>query len=466
MKPALFTEIKNQVLVILNQIWGNTDNFTFCVNPFNGCNVNVVRLNVLQFIVSTYGFTDCDIFNKTEAWTTYLNNLLNTYATGRFNICSCVDSGDTSVYEGKTVEEVFFYDFTKKYDVDDFQFQVNTDGVTTRTNDYLQVDSSVFTYTTVTGDDHEKWLRYNNYVAPIPTCGEIIYESTIAVKQNIPTDEVPPLMISRIRDVSEDIRLATAGISIFDPSTWLMCDILFSDEIIYGVYGRLPFGKPLWTEGGVDYAAFYHCMPIGKRTDDPANDFVRVAIGVTSTGHIKWYVDGVEKFSIERIGVRLLDQYRMIEYGGPAQIVKPTSFYFGFGTMSYMDGALPNNYSRELVVGDQEAASQLIELEVDGSYMELNRGFVGGDRPLIDKSITFAYQIGDQPNDNHDIKLFGQGATLKIKYQKLLVSCDTPDSKQTCVPTCKPDTKPCAPCETPCNNPVNCPNNAGQRIII
>lgn len=82
--------------------------------------------------------------------------------------------------------------------------------------------------------------------------------------------------------------------------------------------------------------------------------------------------------------------------------------------------ALPSNYSRELVSGDNQSASQLVELEANYGYKELYKTLNGQDRDLVDKSVTFAVQADAYPNNNHCIKLFGQGADIKIKYQKLI----------------------------------------------
>lgn len=339
------------------------------------------------------------------------------------------DGEDKSTYEGKKCcKTVFFYDFTKKYNANDFKIIFGLDGVESQDENGLKVESNPFSATIPIGNEHVKWLRLYNEPVILPDCGEVIYETKVALKQHINVESIPENMKPRIRNAFEDIRLAAGAVNCVDPSTWMVFDFLISDEMIYAFYERLPFGKPFWTgqaqtnpnEGG-GYAAFSNAVPVSRRTGDPMNDFVRLGIGVNkSKGYVKWYVEGKEVFSWERIGTRLPDEYRMLEHGGEEEIVQMNSFNIGFGTFSLLDMALPYNYGREFVQGDQQNAAHLVELEADTGYKELYDTLDGKDRDLVDKSVTFAYQANAFPDNNREIKLFGQGATLRVKYQKVI----------------------------------------------
>lgn len=420
MKQKLLDAVQEQTEYYLKKVCEDVNNLTF--TAISDCKIQVSLCGNPVFIIDLRKFSGCDIYKKSDCWTHYLKKLVCKYHQSDDCKCKC-DKG--SYYEDKKCKQIYFYDFTQGYNPADFTVSFGDDGVVTQDNTGVTVTSNPFTATVPVGNEHVKWLKYNNVLAHVPDCGEIIYEAEIAVEQYIPLENVPTKMVPRIRNVNEDIRLASAGINVIDTSTWCVADILLSNEMIYGFYERLPFGKPFWNGNNPtplgDYAAYSNCFPIARRAANPLNDFVRLGIGYTSTGHVKWYVDGVEKFSWERVGTRLPDEYRMLAHGGADEVVQPKSFNFGFGTFSLLDMALPYNYARQFVTGDQEAESQLVELEADGGYVELYEGFAGVDRPLINKTVTFAYVANEFPNNNHDIKLFGQGAAIRIKYQKLLI---------------------------------------------
>lgn len=336
---------------------------------------------------------------------------------------------DSYYTDKKQKTTVFFYDFKTRYDPDEFTVTFGSDGCAEQCPATgLKVTSNPFTSTVPVGNDHPKWLHYYKDPAVLPDAGELVYEAEVSVKQHIPVCEIPSAFTSgpnpRVRNAFEDIRLASAGINVVDMSTWMVFDFFISDEMIYAFYERLPFGKTFWTNNEEDpnnttgYAAFSNGVPVMQRA--PC-DSMRLGIGINKVrGYVKWYINGREVFSWERIGTRLPDKYKLLEHGGTAEIVTINSIYFGFGTFSLMDMALPNNYDRELVEGDNQNGSHLVELEANYGYKELYRTLNGQDRDLVDKSITFAVQAGAYCNDNHDIKLFGQGADIKIKYQKLI----------------------------------------------
>lgn len=335
---------------------------------------------------------------------------------------------DSYYVDKKTRNTVFFYDFKTRFDLMEYPITFGSDGTVTQSSTTgLTVDSNPFTATIPVGNEHPKWLHYYKDPAILPDVGELIYETTLSVQQHIDVGDIPTDFTSspvRIRDAFDDIRLACAGMNVVDTSSWMVFDFLLANNVIYAFYERLPFGKPFWTNPGSDptnstgYAAFSNGIPVAKRI---SNDSVRLGIGINKhRGYVKWYVDGKEVFSWTQIGTRLPDQYKMLDHGGSEEIVTINSVYFGFGTFSLLDMALPSNYSRELVVGDNQANSQLVELEANYGYKELFKTINDEDRDLINKPTTFAVLAGAYPNDNQAIKLFGQGATINILYQKLI----------------------------------------------
>lgn len=296
---------------------------------------------------------------------------------------------------------------------DEFPISFGNDGAVTQDASGLTITSVPFTATVPIGNEHPKWLHYYKNTFAVPRCGELVYEGYISMKQFIPIEKIPTDFIGRIRNVHQDIRLASAGINMYDPSTWMVADWFVSDQGLWAFYERLPFGKNVPPLG--NYEAFSFAKLVGSRTADPASDFVRLGLGVSrETGTLRWYINGEKVFEVDRIGLPLTDDLHLLEHGGEAGLVEIKQVNVGFGTFSLLDMALPNNYSRDLTEGDSIAVSQLVQLDLAETYIQLYKGFTGAERP-IDPSQTFAVVLDQYPDHNHDIKLFGQGATLYVK---------------------------------------------------
>lgn len=282
----------------------------------------------------------------------------------------------------------------------------------------MVVSAPEFTATVPVGNEHPKNLRYWNTPFVLSDEYETHYEVEMAVKQYITLEQVPLPLRSRIRNVDEDIRLCSGAINTLDTETWTVFDIFFSNDKIYCFVERLPFGQTAENK----YAAYSACVNVVGRGGDPYNDFVKVAIGLKkSTAH--FYVNDELVFVVPRIGVRQADEFRVLDHQGSAQPLQINSSYFGFGLFSLLDMQLPDNYARQLVVGDfgtNQAASGLVQLEPTSIYGETLPGQANGDdRPIINPSVTWAVTLGQFLNNNFDYKLFGQGAALRLKYFKV-----------------------------------------------
>lgn len=308
------------------------------------------------------------------------------------------------------------------------------DGTTTIDSNGLFVNANQFTSTIPTGNEHVKNLRYYKNSFVLSDDYETLYETEIAVDQYIPIDNIPSEFLPRIRNIYEDIRLCSGAINTIDPETFLVTDIFFSRDKIYCFVERLPFGK---TQSN-NYAAYSAAFPAGGRGGDALNDFVKVGIGLQKTV-ARYYINDVLVFSVPRFGVRQNDSLRMLDHQGVAQAISMNSSYFGFGLFSLLDMQLPNNYARQLVENEipistpypdsgNQSASGLVQLDLTNTYGEILPGKYNGDnRPIIDPSVTWAYTYVPPTNvdtdPNHDIKLFGQGAGLRMKYFKVSVRC-------------------------------------------
>lgn len=308
------------------------------------------------------------------------------------------------------------------------------DGTTTIDSNGLFINAPQFTVTIPTGNEHPKNLRYYKNPFPLSDDYETYYETEIAVDQYIPIDNIPVGFLPRIRNIYEDIRLCSGAINTLDPETFTVTDIFLSKSKIYCFVERLPFGKTATN----NYAAYSASFAAGDRGGDAMTDFVKLGIGLRKTS-ARYYINGVEVLWVPRFGVRQNDPLRMLEHQGEAQAISVNSSYFGFGLFSLLDMQLPNNYARQLVENEiptvtvypnsgNQSASGLVQLDVTANYGEVLPGKYNDDsRPIIDPTVTWAYQyiapsIGN-PDPNHDIKLFGQGAALRMKYFKVSIRC-------------------------------------------
>ena len=327
----------------------------------------------------------------------------------------------------------FLYDFRKKWNPNDFNVVFGSDGVVVQDSTGLTVTSNPFTFTIPLGNEHVKWLRYYKTLIPLCDSHEVIFEANIAAQQFIPIPEAIPVdMRPRIRNVNDDIRLASAALNLLDQSTWMVFDFFMSNTSIYAFYERLPNGKPSFGGNLEDYAAFSNAIWVAPRSGvDPLSDVIKLAIGIHSgKGIVTWYVNDIPVFSINRIGYRTHEEYRLLDHGGPERIVNLSSISVGFGTFSLLDMALPNNYARNYVVAvgpnDNQReinASALVQLDVDARYRELfDDPLTGNERLLLDPNVTFAYVLNETPNDNSAVKLFGQGAALRIETLRIYSS--------------------------------------------
>lgn len=303
----------------------------------------------------------------------------------------------------------------------DFNSNVfGTDGSLSIDSEGLLITANPFTATIPIGNEHTKHLRYYKNSFPVSDDYETLYETEIAVKQFIPINDIPAEFLPRLRNVWEDIRLCSGAINVLDPINWIVCDIFLSDEKIYCFVERLPFGKTLQH----NYAAYSNCVAVVCRTGDPLNDFVKVSIGLKKTKAF-YYINDELVFTVPRFGVRELDEHRLLDHQGVSETVSVDSFYLGFGLFSLLDMQLPYNYARQLVVndfGDNQSASGLVQLDLDASYGEVLPGKLTGDnRAIINPSVTWGVTLNQYIDDNKQVKLFGQGATLRMKYFKVCI---------------------------------------------
>jgi hypothetical protein len=133
------------------------------------------------------------------------------------------------------------------------------------------------------------------------------------------------------------VRLASFAMNTIDLESFMVFDFMFTNNRIYAIYERLPFGRG--TMG--NYAAFTYAVPVQAYTPW---DYYNMKIAYDRTaGVVKWLINGVEVFRVNRIGYRLESrQYMLIDHGGTEQAVSMNQLNCGMGMFTLLDGASPS----------------------------------------------------------------------------------------------------------------------------
>ena len=279
--------------------------------------------------------------------------------------------------------------------------------------------------------DHVKYLVFRNQTVPVPKDGvDLVIESTIAGLQQI--GNIPLSIIRGVTNPTSDARIASGGMNTIDfirtdgsNPTYTVFDTFLTNETIYGIYERLPFGKPSFGGPGPDYHAFTHVFEIGKRNRDmPLDDFVKVAIVINrKAGTAAWLVDGVEKFKVNRIGYAIDRTVRLSDLGGPDMQVDIPSLSIGFGNFTLLDFTNPVvDVSLDMAMvtdGSITPTQPLVQLGLSPIYLDPHR---------VNRATGASLGVGDAPylgappfqflSTNENDLLFGNGFQLLLKYIK------------------------------------------------
>ena len=238
------------------------------------------------------------------------------------------------------------------------------------------------------GLDHVKWLVYANHLASTGYPGfdaapgyELTCEAWIRAR-TFSTDGHS--FGGAVDNPNDDLRLASVGMNTIDFESFMVFDFLITNETIYAIYERLPFGRPALG----NYAAFTFNIPL-TATSPGQQRHLTIAYD-RSAGTVRWLVDGIERFSIDRIGHLLDRRYLTIDHGGVPQTVSPNQLACGMGLFTLLDA-------------EQPSGTALVRLSsVPGFYFDPEVGEPASQTFLDDESLA-----GN--------RLFGQGAAIRVK---------------------------------------------------
>ena len=238
------------------------------------------------------------------------------------------------------------------------------------------------------GLDHVKWLAYMNTMSSWGYAGFSVatneqFKCTTTISGRTYGTEYHPFG-SAVSNSQTDPRLATFAMNTIDFESYMVFDFMFTNETIYAIYERLPFGRTATN----NYAAFTYAIPVGTRTPTSSH-----TVSITynrSDRTVSWKIGGVEVFNVSTIGRRLARQYMIIDHGGTERTVDMRQLNCGMGTFTLLDASM-------------SGGAGLVRLSSNANFYYLPS--VGTSSPL-----SFLDELS-QPGS----RLFGQGAEFTVK---------------------------------------------------
>ncbi len=304
-------------------------------------------------------------------------------------------------------------DFKCCIDPSCWKYVISKDGKVTQTkNKGLTINAPTFTASVPQHENgylnNTKWLSFYKKEFHIKN-GELLYEGLISYKQLFCDNKpIPDEFASRIRNINEDLRLSSGGLVVSDTENGLVFKTLLTNDSIYAYYEKRPCGV-------LQSSSFVAAALIGKRDSHKnkiLSDYVRIGIGIDAhTNCVNWYINGCVVFKVNRPGIRLSDQYMVLNRGGNDVELTIKCVRIGFGYFDFLDLQLPNNYSREYINnedGNNRSLSGLVALLPLYHYKEPYSNLYG-NYPSV-KCNSFAVT-----NDTNKFLLFGQGGSLRLQ---------------------------------------------------
>jgi len=359
-----------------------------------------------------------------------------------------------------------------------FDRGLGRDGCVSQDADGLNLDSKVFTTTMPQGPlgrlDYFK-LGLTFKPIPINPTGTTFFEACLSGKQHFShldpdtscvitpvcgqTNSVlfPPIFNSRVKNAKADPRLATSGVLMYDPDNDFVTGVLLTDHMIYAVYGilglqpieqavgtgssSLPKDRKLPFSNTTVLPRDCACTPLVARINrrvhltleplatreshHPINDFRQIGIGINpGQDSLSWFINGQQTLLHHGIGRPGPIPHRVLnmQAGQTMTSLVPTRFQPILFTGSMLDLAMPDNYMGDHTLDSTSLTnlnqSHLVALECPDQYSNVQASTDGTYAQL--DAMAFA-----APGDGVQYRLFGQGASMTIKYLAILTSPDT-----------------------------------------
>ena len=186
--------------------------------------------------------------------------------------------------------------------------------------------------------DHVKWLAYMNTTSSwgypgfnVATTEKLTCSTTMSGRTY--GTEFHPFGTA-VSNTQADPRLASFAMNTIDFESYMVFDFMFTNEKVYVIYERLPFGRTATN----NYAAFTYAIPVASRT--PTSSHQMSIVYNRATGTVNWRLDGTAVYSVNTIGMRLPRQYMVIDHGGVEQPVDMRQLNCGMGMFTLLDASM------------------------------------------------------------------------------------------------------------------------------
>lgn len=190
------------------------------------------------------------------------------------------------------------------------------------------------------GLDHVKWLTFMNHLSTAGVPGfdavegqELRCEATMSAR-TFGTAAHP--FGGAVADAGDDTRLATVAMNAIDLETFMVFDFFLSNERVYVLYERLPFGR----SASNDYGSFTFMIPVAERAPGESHN-LKIAYD-KAAGTVRWLIEDEEVFRVDQIGRRIDRQYMVLDHGGVDQDVSPRQLNCGMGMFTLLDAHGPS----------------------------------------------------------------------------------------------------------------------------
>jgi len=249
------------------------------------------------------------------------------------------------------------------------------------------------------GLDHVKWLVYANNIASAGFPGfDAVPGQDFACETRLSGHTFGTAghpFGARVRNANDDLRLSGVAFNAIDFETFLVADFFVTNERIYALYERLPFGRP--SSGGTlnEYASFTFTVPVATRSVGDQHH-LKIAYD-RSRGIIRWLISGNEVMRVDRLGYRIDRRHMVLDHGGTETLVQPRQLACGMGMFTLLDASRPGQS------GPAPTADGLVRLSTAPNFY-FHTG-LGQPNPQ-----TFA-----DPGSLPSSRLFGQGAELNAR---------------------------------------------------
>lgn len=192
------------------------------------------------------------------------------------------------------------------------------------------------------GLDHVKWLAYMNHTASsgfpgfdlVPgqrfSCNAIVGGRTFGTAGH-------PFGAA-VDNANDDARLATVAMNALDFESFIVSDFFLTNEGVYALYERLPFGRG---PALGNYAAFTAITRVADR--DPDDRHLLSVEYDRTAGTIRWLVNLHEVYRVDQIGFRPARSTMTLDHGGVETLVSPRQTDCGMGMFSLLDGYRPTD---------------------------------------------------------------------------------------------------------------------------